>query len=127
MSRSSDRGGSCAFGAALVSVMLAALLGGCMAGPNFVAPADSAPSRFTAAPLTHLQPDPGVPSGEELPADASSAWWSPLGSPRLDATIHEALEHNRDLAAARATLGQMQALGGPEMLSEIDAYPNRRR
>ena len=24
-------------------------------------------------------------------------------------------------------LGQMQALGGPEMLNEIDAYPNRRR
>ena len=24
-------------------------------------------------------------------------------------------------------LGQMQALGGPEMLGEIDAYPNRRR
>ena len=24
-------------------------------------------------------------------------------------------------------LGQMQALGGPEMLSEIDAYPDRRR
>jgi monofunctional biosynthetic peptidoglycan transglycosylase len=24
-------------------------------------------------------------------------------------------------------LGQMQALGGPEMLDEIDAYPNRRR
>ena len=24
-------------------------------------------------------------------------------------------------------LGQMQALGGPEMLSEIDAYPERRR
>ncbi len=24
-------------------------------------------------------------------------------------------------------MGQMQALGGPEMLSEIDAYPNRRR
>ena len=24
-------------------------------------------------------------------------------------------------------LGQMQALGGPEMLDEIDAYPTRRR
>ena len=24
-------------------------------------------------------------------------------------------------------LGQMQALGGPEMLDEIDAYPGRRR
>ena len=24
-------------------------------------------------------------------------------------------------------LNQMQALGGPEMLDEIDAYPNRRR
>jgi hypothetical protein len=24
-------------------------------------------------------------------------------------------------------LGQMQALGGPEMLDEIDAYPQRRR
>jgi hypothetical protein len=24
-------------------------------------------------------------------------------------------------------LSQMQALGGPEMLDDIDAYPNRRR
>ena len=120
MSRSSNRAGTCTFGAALLSVMLAALLGGCMAGPNFVAPADSAPSRFTAAPLTHLQSDPGAPPVEEPPAEDSSVWWSPLGSPRLDAAIREALEHNRDLAAARATLGQMQALAAA---SEGARYP----
>jgi len=94
---------------ALCAPLLAAVLGGCVAGPNFVAPSEPSPSRYTAAALTHL------PASEQsLPATSTAAasqpWWTALNSPRLDATIREALEHNRDLAAARATLGQMQAL-----------------
>jgi len=80
--------------------VLAAALCSCVAGPNFLAPAgtvDTAPQ----------------------PAD-SPPWWAELNSLRLDATIREALAHNRDLAAARATLGEMQQLAAA---SEGARYP----
>src|ERR1700733_8156064 len=76
---------------------LAAMLCSCVAGPNFVAPAGPAPAAAEAAP-----------------------WWETLQSPQLDATIREALAHNRDLAAARATLGEMQELAAA---SEGARYP----
>ena len=43
-------------------------------------------------------------------AATPAQWWALLDSPRLDATIRQALAHNLDLASARATLGQMQQL-----------------
>jgi monofunctional biosynthetic peptidoglycan transglycosylase len=60
------------------------------------------------------------------------------GLSRSDAAILAAVLPNPERYSAAAPshyvlqrrewiLGQMQALGGPEMLSEIDAYPNRRR
>jgi NodT family efflux transporter outer membrane factor (OMF) lipoprotein len=94
---------------------VAATLGGCVAGPDFVAPGDASPARFTSAPLTHLEFGPAEPPTAESPA-----WWLPLCSPRLDATIRLALDHNHDLAAARATLGQVQALAAA---SEGARYP----
>jgi hypothetical protein len=85
--------------------LLAATLVGCVAGPDYVAPAEGDPERFTATPLAHVQ------SGSPQPSpDDAQGWWVPVGSPRLDATIRLALEHNHDLAAARATLGQVQQL-----------------
>jgi len=99
---------------ALGSALLTAGLCACVAGPDFVAPADSAPSRYTAAPLPHLD------SSEQSAPDPSALWWLPLNSARLDATIREALAHNRDLAAARATLEQMQELTAA---SEWARYP----
>jgi NodT family efflux transporter outer membrane factor (OMF) lipoprotein len=95
---------------------IAAMLGGCVAGPDFVAPGDKSPDRFTSAPLTHLEIGTLDPSTAE-----SSAWWLPLCSPRLDATIRLALEHNHDLAAARATLGQVEELAAA---SEGARYPS---
>jgi len=95
--------------------LLTALLGGCMAGPNFKSPPAATPIAFTAAPLPHLAADDAAPA----PSDAA-AWWLPLNSQRLDATIRLALDHNRDLAAARATLGQMQELAAA---SEGARYP----
>ena len=85
--------------------LLAATLVGCVAGPDYGAPAEGDPERFTATPLAHVQ------SGSPQPSpDDAQGWWVPVGSPRLDATIRLALEHNHDLAAARATLGQVQQL-----------------
>lgn len=92
--------------------VLAAALCSCVAGPNFLAPAgtvDTAPQ----------------------PAD-SPPWWAELNSPQLDATIREALAHNRDLAAARATLGEMQELaaaseGARYPQAELDASAGRQK
>jgi NodT family efflux transporter outer membrane factor (OMF) lipoprotein len=102
---------------------LAAALSACVAGPNFVPPATNAPARYTAAPLPHLDsgepPQPEVtPSG--TPDTSAAPWWASLQSPQLDETIREALARNRDLAGARATLGQAQ-----EFLAVADAarYP----
>jgi len=92
---------------ALAAALLTALLGGCVAGPNFRPPAADAPDRFTAAPLAHLA---GTQAADSAAAPVSSPWWFSLNSARLDTTIRAALAHNQDLAAARATLAQLQAL-----------------
>jgi NodT family efflux transporter outer membrane factor (OMF) lipoprotein len=96
--------------------LMALLLSGCMAGPNFKAPPDASPLSYTAAPLPHLAADIAAPAAGE-----AAAWWLPLNSADLDATIRLALDHNRDLAAARATLGEMQELAAA---SEGAQYPN---
>jgi monofunctional glycosyltransferase len=66
----------------------------------FVKPASKL-SRSDAAVLAAVLPNP-----QKLLAAAPSAY----------------VQQRRDWI-----LGQMQALGGPEMLTEIDAYPSRRR
>jgi len=101
---------------AAVAAAIAALLSGCVAGPSFVEPTGPHPSSFTSAPLGHLQGDSQAPGVAE-----ASAWWQPLHSEQLDATIRLALDRNRDLAAARATLGQMQELAAA---SEGARYPS---
>ncbi|HEY6452538.1 MAG TPA: efflux transporter outer membrane subunit [Steroidobacteraceae bacterium] len=98
-----------------MAAALAGVLCGCVAGPDFVPPAQHASERYTAAPLPHVEL-----ATQSAPATSSSPWWAALNDPRLDATIREALEHNRDLAAARATLGQMQQLAAA---SEGARYP----
>jgi len=110
-----------------LAVMLPALaLGACVAGPNFVAPSEHSAigtSVYTAAPLPHLPtPAQAADTASEVAdaALASTPWWLPLASPRLDATIREALQHNRDLQSARATLAQMRELTAA---AEGDRYP----
>ena len=93
-----------------LAVMLPALaLGACVAGPNFVAPSEHSAigtSVYTAAPLPHLPtPAQAADTASEVAdaALASTPWWLPLASPRLDATIREALQHNR--ATVKIQLG----------------------
>lgn len=101
-----------------VPVLLgAALLTGCVAGPDFVPPHEHSPRAYTAAPTASLpQVAPGASGAAE-----DRPWWDSLHSARLDATIREALAHNRDLAAARATLAQLSALAAA---SEGAQYPS---
>ena len=95
---------------------LAALTVGCVAGPKFVEPTGATPASFSSAPLTHLQAD-----AQGVGESDASAWWQPLHSEQLDATIRLALDRNRELAAARATLGQLQELAAA---SEGARYPS---
>jgi NodT family efflux transporter outer membrane factor (OMF) lipoprotein len=100
----------------VTATAIVALICGCMAGPKFVEPTGASPTSFTSAPLTHLQGE-----AQAVGEPEATAWWQALHSEQLDATIRLALDRNRDLAAARATLGQMQELAAA---SEGARYPS---
>jgi len=100
----------------VTATAILALMCGCVAGPKFVEPTGATPASFSSEPLPHLQGD-----APALDNPDASAWWQPLHSGQLDATIRLALDRNRELAAARATLGQMQELAAA---SEGARYPS---
>ena len=95
-------------------------LTGCVLGPNFQRPASIQAPAYTAAPLVNLE---GQSGAQRLDATLSvpAQWWSLLQSPRLDATIRQALAVNRNLTAARATLEQSAEL---LRVNEAALYPN---
>lgn len=81
---------------------LAALLAGCMAGPNYVRPAvDTPPAWKLEAPWRTAAPDDAAPKG---------AWWERFGDPRLDALQRQALAQSPTLAVAGARLEQARAV-----------------
>ena len=101
-------------------LLAGAVLGGCMAGPDFKAPATpGAAAPYTTASLSNLQHNAVLNLDGALPMPAQ--WWSLLESPRLDATIRVALQDNRDLAAARERLAQAQEL---VRVAGAARYPN---
>ena len=75
-----------------------ALLGGCVVGPNFVAPPPPALDRYTPAGTARLggAPDP--------------QWWRGFGSPALDGLVAAGLAGSPTLDSATAALGQSRAL-----------------
>ena len=93
-------------------LLLAGLLAGCAAGPDFKPPAAPDASRYTATPLPAQTASAAVVLGnsQRLAADidADEHWWRGLGSPRLDALIEQAFRASPTLASARATLRQAQ-------------------
>lgn len=79
----------------LAAVMAAALLAGCAA---VVSPGSQLPA---TAPVL-----PAVAEASAAIAVGTPArdWWRALGDPRLDALVAEAVDHNRELRAALATV-----------------------
>ncbi|HEY1724023.1 MAG TPA: efflux transporter outer membrane subunit [Steroidobacteraceae bacterium] len=91
------------------AAVLTLIVSGCVAGPDFVAPAAPSATRYTTEP---------VDAGGAAEPDA---WWLLLNSSQLDAVIREALAANRTLAAARSTLAEAQALSDA---AEAGRYPH---
>jgi len=75
----------------------------CRVGPNYGPPALP---EGAAAPLVAVKPS------IEAPTPPPDAWWRLYNEPRLDALVQEALQANRDLAAADANLIAARAAVG---------------
>ncbi|MDB5707243.1 MAG: efflux system, outer rane lipoprotein NodT family [Sphingomonas bacterium] len=92
----------------LASLAAAALLSGCMAGPDFRAPAP--PSEQAYLPNQATDFGPAGPNEVQQRLDFGAAvqpdWWTRLGSPELDKVVELALANNRSLAIARANLSR---------------------
>jgi NodT family efflux transporter outer membrane factor (OMF) lipoprotein len=119
-----------------VTLLVAAALAGCSAGPDFRAPASPADDRFTEASLpaaTVAAATPGgaaqtLSPGRDIPGD----WWGLFHSPQISTLVTQALAANPDLAAAQATLLQarqnMRAEQGalfPQVSASVQAERQR--
>jgi multidrug efflux system outer membrane protein len=94
----------------------AALLGGCVMGPNFERPQATPPASYDS-----LATAPADLSSKPVPTPYDGArWWSVFRDPVLDGLVDEARRQNLDLQAAglrieeaRAQLGAAAAQGRP--------------
>jgi NodT family efflux transporter outer membrane factor (OMF) lipoprotein len=79
----------------------AALLGGCVAGPDYRKPVLDMPAAWKVeAPWRESRPDDAAPKGP---------WWQRFGDPQLDALAQQALANNPTLMLANARLTQARA------------------
>ena len=113
----------------IVLIVTICLLTGCTAGPDFTSPARP---ELRSTPQRHyrqIQPMPPQLWEESQHFTEVSwinpQWWHELGSPRLDALIHDALQASPTLARAQATLRQAQELytarAGSSLYPQVDA------
>jgi NodT family efflux transporter outer membrane factor (OMF) lipoprotein len=103
-------------GSKIVAVLgLAGVLAGCKVGPDFKRPEPPRVERYTAQRLqlesgTTPILDQQIAAGE----DPGREWWHLFHSDALDAVVKSALEGNRTLVAANATLAQARALANAQ-------------
>jgi NodT family efflux transporter outer membrane factor (OMF) lipoprotein len=90
---------------------MAAVLAGCKVGPDFKRPDPPAADRYTSQ---KLQVESGASANLDqqiaLGATLDRDWWRMFQSDALDAVVKRALEGNRTLVAANATLAQTSEL-----------------
>lgn len=114
---------------AITALMLAGVLAGCAAGPEFKRPAAPDVAGYTAAPLAAQTPSSPTTLGNaqhfSASANVSAQWWRGLGSSKLDALIEQAFQASPTLASAQATLRQAQeiyaARAGSTLYPQLDA------
>jgi multidrug efflux system outer membrane protein len=88
--------------ALVLGLGVAALLAGCVAGPDYVRPdVETPPAWKVEAPWRAAAPDDATPKG---------AWWERFGDARLDALQRQALAQSPSLAVAAARLEQARAV-----------------
>lgn len=108
----------------LPALILATLLAGCAAGPDFKRPAAPAVAVYTATPVVE---SPHLVAGGRV----NPQWWQELGSAGLNSLVDEALQASPTLTAAEATLRQAQKLydarSGSTLYPQVDANLGGRR
>jgi NodT family efflux transporter outer membrane factor (OMF) lipoprotein len=84
---------------------------GCAAGPDFTRPVPPPAARYTADTLRSesASADDQV-QHMALGQNIEGAWWTLFRSDAIDQVVTQAVDHNRTLAASRATLAQAQEI-----------------
>src|SRR5471032_1937314 len=85
--------------------LLALLLAGCVAGPDYRAPETAMPAIYQG----QAKLDGHNGRKESLPAPALDAWWNGFNDPALERIIQRVLAQNLDLDAAMARVAQARA------------------
>ena len=80
-------------------LLVAPWLGGCMVGPDYVAPTPEAPKAWSEQPHT----------ADARRIRATAEWWKSFGDPVLNALIAEAIGFNLDIKAAKERIVQARA------------------
>jgi len=94
---------------------LITVLAGCKAGPDFKRPDSPQAERYTAQRLPlESGATPVLDQQITLGADPGREWWHLFRSDALDAVVKSALEGNRTLVAANATLAQARELANAQ-------------
>jgi NodT family efflux transporter outer membrane factor (OMF) lipoprotein len=96
--------------AAIIGVMLALALSGCVVGPDFKPPAPPSTTRYTHPDETKppdgdaaaAAPQQTIEPGEKVAVD----WWTLFQSPDLDLLVKQAVAGSRTLESAKARLTQ---------------------
>ena len=112
----------------LAASVLAGLLAGCAAGPDFERPASPDVPSYTQAPLPEQTASASTNLGNtqhfSMGASVNAQWWHSLGSEKLDALVEQAFQASPTLAKAKATLRQAQeiysAKAGATLIPQID-------
>jgi len=100
-------------GLLVAAIGAAALLAGCVAGPDYVRPAvETPPAWKLEAPWREGTPDDAAPKGP---------WWQRFGDARLDALQADALAQSPTLVLANARLAQARAVVAANSAA---LYPN---
>lgn len=94
-----------------VIAVLATALSACAMGPDFQRPDAPTVDRYGALPApaaigTDAVQRQELQPGAQVPVD----WWTAFQSPLLNETVDQALAHNQNLAAARASVEQAEAM-----------------
>src|SRR5450830_45624 len=89
-----------------VSCLLALLLAGCVAGPDYRAPKVAMPASYHG----QAQLDGHNAQHGSLPAPALDTWWKGFNDPALTRIIERVLAQNLDLDAALARVAQARAV-----------------
>jgi outer membrane protein, multidrug efflux system len=85
------------FRRSVIAASFAALLAGCMMGPDYVRPPVDAPQKFAYEPA-------------DARDTANTEWWKQFGDPVLDGLITEALANNKNVQIAAANVEQAAAV-----------------